>query len=80
MKPLKLLKGADDWATEQRLYMFDELKYYIEGCEQEQRLRLAGEIPSVEVFWEMRKRTIGGGLALSWIEFIIPIEHYDINF
>jgi hypothetical protein len=52
--------------------MFDEIKYYLEGCEQEQRLRLAGEIPSVEVFWEMRKRTIGGGLALSWIEFIIP--------
>jgi hypothetical protein len=66
--------------TEQRLCMFDEIKYYLEGCEQEQRLRLAGEIPSVEVFWEMRKRTIGGGLALSWIEFIILIEHDENNF
>jgi len=80
MKPLELLKGANDWATEQRLYMFDEIKYYLEGCEQEQRLRLADEIPSVEVFWEMRKRTIGGGLALSWIELIIPIEHDGNNF
>jgi hypothetical protein len=80
MKLLSVWNGLMTGPTEQRLSMFDELKYYIEGCEQEQRLRLAGEIPSVEVFWEMRKRTIGGGLALSWIELIIPIEHDGDNF
>lgn len=52
--------------------VYDEIRYYLEMSENEQRTRLAGVIPSLEEFWQYRLGCSAVFVCLSFNEFAWP--------
>ncbi|KAF2815340.1 terpenoid synthase [Mytilinidion resinicola] len=69
------------YSLAQRTMFYDEIRYFMEMSEREQRLRLAGPIPALEEFWRYRlgSSAVTVCLALnefSWAAMELPLEFY----
>ncbi|KAF2501934.1 terpenoid synthase, partial [Lophium mytilinum] len=69
------------YSLAQRMMFYNEIRYFMEMSEREQRLRLAGPIPNLEEFWRYRlgSSAVTVCLALnefSWEAMDLPLEFY----
>jgi hypothetical protein len=70
------------YTLEQRSMVYEEMRFFMEMSEHEQRLRLSGAIPSIEEFWRYRlgSSAVTVCIALnefSWDNMSLPVEFYD---
>jgi len=69
---------------EQRKMVYEEMRFFMDMSEHEQRLRLSGTIPSIDEFWRYRIGSSAVSVCLSLNEFSwetmnLPLEFYNIE-
>jgi hypothetical protein len=72
----------DAYTLEQRRMVYEEMRFFMEMSEHEQRLRLSGAIPSIDEFWRYRlgSSAVTVCIALnefSWESMNLPVEFYN---
>ncbi|KAL1594623.1 hypothetical protein SLS60_010384 [Paraconiothyrium brasiliense] len=70
------------YTLEQNKMVYEEMRFFMEMSEREQRLRLSGTIPSIDEFWHYRlgSSAVTVCLALnefSWGNMHLPTDFYD---
>ena len=72
------LKAA--YTLEQNKMVYEEMRFFMDMSEREQRLRLSGTIPSIEEFWHYRLGSSAVSVCLAFIEFSCEDMHLPSSF
>ncbi|QSZ31558.1 hypothetical protein DSL72_001125 [Monilinia vaccinii-corymbosi] len=63
-----------EYTETQRQLLFEQLIFYIDCSEMEQRVRLSGKLPTVQEYWHFRMGTSAVGVTLAVNEFALGSE------
>lgn len=62
------------FTTAQRERVFNQVRFFIQSCAAEQKLRLANIVPNYDDYMTVRLGTVGGGLLCSFVDYAQQID------